>query len=131
VEKIGVPPQIRDLVLPMAVALFRITSPAANMAVVIYVAHISGIALDPARLATGVVVAALVSVAAVGVASSVTFFTTLAPISMAMGLPMDLLPLFLAVETLPDLSRTIGNVAADIGVTTLARRWAGKEAAAA
>lgn len=128
-EKIGIPASVRDLVLPMAVALFRISSPAGNMAVVIYVAHIYGVPLDPARLITGMVVAALVSVAAVGVASSVTFFTTLAPIAMAMGLPMDLLPLFLAVETLPDLSRTVGNVAADVGVTALAARW-GKKAEA-
>jgi proton glutamate symport protein len=124
-EKIGIAPQVRGLVLPMAVALFRITSPAANLAVALYVAHIYGVALDPAHIALGVVVAALVSLAAVGVASAVTFFTTLVPISMAMGLPMDLLPLLLAVETLPDFSRTIGNVTADVGVTAWASRWKG------
>ena len=122
-DRLGVPERARDLVLPMAVAVFRITSPAGNLAVVIYVAHLYGIALDPGKLAIGVVVACLVSLAAVGVASSVTFFTTLVPISMAMGLPMDLLPLFLAVETLPDFSRTIGNVTADVGVTAMAGRW--------
>jgi proton glutamate symport protein len=123
-EALGVPARVRDLVLPMAVALFRVTGPAANMAVVIYVAHIYGVPLDPARLAAGVGVAAIVSLGAVGVASSVSFFTSLAPISMAMGVPMDLLPLFLAVETLPDLSRTVGNVVADVGVTLMAGRWA-------
>ena len=122
-ERLGVPAPVRDLVMPMAVALFRITSPAGNMAVAIYVAHIYGVPLDPARLAIGVLVAALVSVGAVGAASSITFFTTLVPISMAMGLPMDLLPLFLAVETLPDFSRTIGNVTADVGITAWAGRW--------
>jgi len=123
-DRLGVPERARDLVLPMAVAVFRITSPAGNLAVVIYIAHLYGIHLAPGTLAIGVVVASLVSVAAVGVASSVTFFTTLVPISMAMGLPMDLLPLFLAVETLPDFSRTIGNVTADVGVTAMAGRWA-------
>jgi len=122
-EQLGVPERVRALVLPMAVALFRITSPAGNIAVAIYVANIYGIPLDPARLAIGVVVACLVSLAAVGVASSITFFTTLVPISMAMGLPVDLLPLFLAVETLPDFSRTIGNVTGDVGITVLAGRW--------
>ncbi len=122
-ERLGVQERVRGLVLPMAVALFRITSPAGNIAVAIYVAHIYGVALDPARLATGVVVACLVSLAAVGVASSITFFTTLVPICVAMGLPLDLLPLFLAVETLPDFSRTIGNVTGDIGVTAWAGRW--------
>ena len=123
-DRLGVPERARDLVLPMAVAVMRITSPAGNLAVVIYVAHLYGIPLDPGKLAIGVVVSCLVSLAAVGVASSVTFFTTLVPISMAMGLPMDLLPLFLAVETLPDFSRTIGNVTADVGVTAMAGRWA-------
>lgn len=122
-ERIGVPAQVRGLVLPMAVALFRITSPAANLAVALYVAHIYGIEVDPARLALGAVVATLVSLAAVGVASAVTFFTTLVPISMALGLPMDLLPLFLAVETLPDFSRTVGNVTGDVGVTAWVARW--------
>ena len=127
-DRLGVPERARDLVLPMAVAVFRITSPAGNLAVVIYVAHLYGVALSPMSLAIGVVVACLVSLAAVGVASSVTFFTTLVPISMAMGVPMDLLPLFLAVETLPDFSRTIGNVTADVGVTAMAGRWAKDDA---
>jgi len=122
-EELGLPERVRGLVLPMAVALFRITSPAGNIAVGIYVAHVYGVALDPGHIAAGVLVAAIVSLAAVGVASSVTFFTTLVPISMAMGLPLDLLPLLIAVETFPDFSRTVGNVWGDVGVTAWAARW--------
>jgi proton glutamate symport protein len=124
-EQLGAPAKVRDLVLPLAVALFRITSPAGNIAVAVYVAHIYGVAVDPLQLAAGVVVAALVSLGAVGVASSITFFTTLVPIFMAMNLPMELLPLLLPVETLPDFSRTIGNVTGDVGVTAWAARWSG------
>ena len=122
-ERLGIPQSVRGLVLPMAVALFRITSPPGNLAVAIYVAHIYGVHLGPAQLAVGVVVACIVSLAAVGVASSVTFFTTLVPICGAMGVPMELLPLLLAVETFPDFSRTIGNVTADVGITAWAARW--------
>ena len=129
-EEIGVAERIRGLVLPMAVALFRITSPAGNLAVAIYVAHVYGAPLDPARLTAGVVVAALVSLAAVGVASAVTFFASLVPISIAMGLPLDLLALLIAVETFPDFSRTLGNVWGDVGVTAWAGRWAQRDAAA-
>jgi len=124
-RRLGSSDQVRDLVLPMAVALFRITSPACNMAVAVYVAHLYGLPLDPARLAAGVVVAVMVSLGAVGIASAATFFTCLCPIFMAMGLPMELLPLFLAVETLPDLSRTVGNVMGHVGVTALVDRWSG------
>ena len=122
-ERLGIPDRIRGLVLPMAVALFRISSPAGNLAVAIYVANIYGVHLDPSRLMIGALVAAMISLAAVGAASSITFFTTLVPICMAMGVPMDLLPLLLAVETLPDFSRTIGNVTSDVGVTAWAARW--------
>ena len=128
-ERLGVPDRVRGLVLPMGVALFRITSPAGNLAVAIYVAHLYGVHLSPAQMVPGILVAALVSLAAVGVASSVTFFTTLVPIFMSLGLPMELLPLLLAVETLPDFSRTLGNVAGHVGVTAWASRWRGADAA--
>jgi len=126
-EQLGAPQRVRGLILPMAVALFRITSPAGNLAVVIYVAHIYGVHLDPLKMVAGIVTAALVSLTAVGVASSITFFTTLVPISMVMGVPLDLLPLLIAVETLPDFSRTVGNVTGDVGVTAWAARWAEAE----
>jgi Na+/H+-dicarboxylate symporter len=126
-SRIGVPEKVRDLVMPMAVALFRLTSPAGNIAVALYVANIYGVPVDPAKLAGGVIVASLVSLGAVGVASSVTFFTTLVPIFVTMNLPLDLLPLLLPLETLPDFSRTIGNVTADVGITAWAAKWgAGK-----
>jgi Na+/H+-dicarboxylate symporter len=128
-EKIGVSERIRGLVLPMAVALFRITSPAGNIAVGIYIGHLYGVRLDPAHLIAGALVAALISVAAVGVASAVTFFVTLVPICTALGVPLDLLALLVAVETFPDFSRTIGNVWGDVGVTAWAQRW--REAAPA
>ena len=128
-DRLGVPERVRGLVLPMGVALFRITSPAGNLAVALYVAHLYGVPLAPVQVISGILVAALVSLAAVGVASSVTFFTTLVPIFMAMGLPMELLPLLLAVETLPDFSRTLGNVAGHVGVTAWAARWRGADVA--
>jgi len=128
-DRLGVPERVRGLVLPMGVALFRVTSPAGNLAVALYVAHLYGVPLAPVQVVSGILVGALVSLAAVGVASSVTFFTTLVPIFMSMGLPMELLPLLLAVETLPDFSRTLGNVAGHVGVTAWASRWRGADAA--
>ena len=122
-ERLGAPAQVRDLVMPMAVALFRITSPAGNLAVALYVARVYGVAVDPLRLTGGVIVAALVSLGAVGVASSVSFFAGLVPIFAAMNLPIELLPILLPLETLPDFSRTVGNVTGDVGVTAWAARW--------
>jgi Na+/H+-dicarboxylate symporter len=113
------PPQVVGITLPLAVSLFRFTSPAGNMAVAIYLAGLHGIDLSFWQLAAGVVVAAIVSVAAVGIASAVTFFAMMAPICLAMGVPIELLALLIAVETIPDIFRTIGNVTADVAVTTV------------
>ncbi len=109
----------RSIVLPLAISLFRITSPPANLGVALYVAAMNGVALGPAQLVMGVLVAAIVSLAAVGLPSQITFFTTTGPICLAMGVPVEALPLLLAVETVPDIFRTVGNVTADMAVARI------------
>ncbi|WP_070158220.1 dicarboxylate/amino acid:cation symporter [Sphingobium phenoxybenzoativorans] len=116
---LDVRPEVRSIVLPLAISLFRITSPPANLGVALYVAALHGVALGPAQLIIGVCVAAIVSLAAVGLPSQITFFTTTGPICLAMGVPVEALPLLLAVETVPDIFRTVGNVTADLAVTRI------------
>ena len=121
-----VPPRIVNVVLPLAVSLFRLTSPAANVAVVIYVAHLHGIPLGLGALAAGALVSAVVSLAVVGVASQVSFFTTLTVICGVMGVPGEILGLLIAVETIPDIFRTAGNVTGDMAaMAVVARRGEG------
>jgi Na+/H+-dicarboxylate symporter len=122
-ESLGVPERIRALVLPMAVALFRVTNPAANMAVVLYIASVYGVAVPWPRLLISIELAALMSLAGVGVASSVAFATVLIPLCTALNLPIAILPLLLSVEPILDFARTLGNVTADLAVTVWARRW--------
>lgn len=112
----------RSILLPLAISLFRITSPPANLGVALYVAAMNGVDLGAAQIAMGVVVAAIVSLAAVGLPSQITFFTTTGPICLAMGVPVEALPLLLAVETVPDIFRTVGNVTADMAVARIVDR---------
>ena len=115
------------LALPLAVAVFRISSTVANLAVCIYVAYLYGIALTPGVLFAGSVTALAISVGTVGLPGQVSFFASIAPIALAMGLPLEVLPLLLAVEVVPDIFRTIGNVTADLAA---ARIVEGRDAAA-
>ena len=62
-------------------------------------------------------VAAVTTMGAVGLPGQVSYISSIAPISIAMGSPIEALGLLIAVETLPDLVRTVGNVAMDIAVT--------------
>lgn len=118
----------RSIVLPLAISLFRITSPPANLGVALYVAAMNGVPLGPVQLVMGVLVAAIVSLAAVGLPSQITFFTTTGPICLAMGVPVEALPLLLAVETVPDIFRTVGNVTADMAVARIVDQSGGGSA---
>lgn len=127
---LGVRAASAEFVLPLAVALFRATSPAMNLAVAIYVARLTGVALTPTVLITGVVMALLVSPSTVSLPGSISFISTIGPIALAMGVPVGPLGLLVAVEMLPDLMRTLGNVTMDVAVTAVLDRRGGTRAAA-
>lgn len=130
-EQVGVPVAASGVTLPLAVAIFRATGPAMNLAVAIYVAHWFGIGLTPMALAAGVAAAATTTLGAVSLPGSITFITSIAPICLAMGLPIEPLVVLLAVETLPDIVRTTGNVAMDVAATTTVARRSGFDEASA
>ncbi len=120
--QLGVPEAPRRLVLPLAVSLFKSTSPCANIAVVLYLASVHGVHLGLPQLAGGIAVAMAVAVASAGLPGGTSFFLACVPIAAAMGVPTVLLPLLLAVEVIPDIFRTIGNVTGDVAVTTVLGR---------
>ncbi len=123
-RKLAVREATADFVLPLAVAIFRATSPAMNLAVAIYAAHLTGTTLTPVALAAGILVAFLVSLSSVSLPGTISFVVSVGPIAMAMGVPVAPLGLLVAVEMLPDLMRTLGNVTMDVAVTAAVDRKA-------
>jgi proton glutamate symport protein len=123
--KLDVPVAASGVVLPMAVAIFRATGPVMNLAVAIYIAHLFGHTLTPLQLAFGVAAAAVTTMGAVGIPGQASFVTSIAPICIAMGLPIEPLGLLIAVETLPDMMRTLGNVSMDVAATATVTRHSG------
>lgn len=124
-ERLGVPVASSGVTLPLAVAIFRVTGPCMNIAVAIYVAHIFGIHLGPAQLAAGVAAAAITTLGAVSLPGSISYISSIAPIAVAMGVPVEPLALLVAVETLPDIIRTVANVTMDVAVTSVIARRSG------
>ena len=121
-KTLRVPDRNADVTLPLAVALFRATGPAMNVAVAIYVAYMMGVELHPGNLIAGFAVAAVASYWAVSLPGALSFVTSIAPIALAMGVPIEPLALLIAVEVLPDITRTLGNVTWDVAVTGAASR---------
>lgn len=122
-ERLGVPVAASGVVLPLAVALFRATGPAMNLAVAIYVASLMDVQLTPVALIAGIAVASTTTLGSVSLPGTISFIASIAPICLAMGIPIEPLLLLIAVETLPDIVRTTGNVSMDVAATaTVARR---------
>jgi proton glutamate symport protein len=124
-RKLGIPSETAGIVLPMAVALFRCTGPAMNAGVAFYVAHWFGIELTPGQIMAGIALAATTTLGAVSLPGTITFVSSIAPIALALGVPIEPLLLLVAVETLPDIMRTVGNVTMNVAVTSTVARWTG------
>ncbi|HEY5713040.1 MAG TPA: dicarboxylate/amino acid:cation symporter [Allosphingosinicella sp.] len=124
-EKLGVPVAASGVVLPMAVAIFRATGPAQNLAVAIYIAYWFGIELTPMQIAFGIAAGATTTMGAVGIPGQASFITSIAPICLAMGVPIEPLALLIAVEIVPDLFRTLGNVSMDVAATAVIAKRSG------
>ena len=122
--RLGLRERSGEFVLPLAVALFRATGPAMNLAVAIYVARLTGVELTAPVIAAGVVVAMLTTLGAPSLPGSISFVSSIGPIALAMGVPLGPLALLVAVEVLPDIVRTVGNVTMDVAVAAAVDRRA-------
>ncbi|WP_010543487.1 dicarboxylate/amino acid:cation symporter [Sphingomonas elodea] len=116
-EEVGVPVAVSGVTLPLAVAIFRSTGPAMNFAVAIYIAEWFGVPLHPATLLVGAVVATLTSLGSVSLPGTVSYVSAISPVAATIGAPITPLGLLVAVETLPDIMRTVGNVTWDLATT--------------
>jgi proton glutamate symport protein len=122
-----IPPNVADVILPLAVAVFRFTSPVANLAVCFFVAHLYNIEPTWLEIASAVFVAYAVSIAAVGLPGQVSFIASIAPICLALGVPTEVLGILIAVEVFPDIFRTLGNVTGDLAATSILARGQTRE----
>ena len=127
----GIREQVADVTLPMSVALFRATGPAMNVAVAFYVAHWLGYEPSVSQMIAATAVAAVISYGAVSLPGEVSFISSIAPIAMALGIPIAPLALLVAVEMVPDIFRTLGNVTLDVAVTAVVNRGTQDKTAAA
>ena len=124
---IGVREQTADVTLPIAVALLRATGPAMNTAVAFYIAHWLGLEPSGGQMIAAIAVGAVMSYGAVSLPGEISFISSIAPIAMALGVPIAPLALLVAVEMVPDIFRTVGNVSMDVAVATAVDRGAGSD----
>lgn len=128
VKSLGVPVATAEITLPLAVAIFRATGPAMNLGVALYIVHWFGIEPTGFQIAAGIAAGATTTLGAVSLPGQVSFFSSIVPICLALGVPIEPLGLLIAVETFPDIFRTLGNVTMDMALTTTVARHDGADA---
>jgi Na+/H+-dicarboxylate symporter len=122
------PLRVPSLVLPMAVSLFRLTSPVQYIVVASFIAWTQGVHLGPVQLLIAISLAVVVSLGSVGLPGQASFIATNMPITNAMGLPVEPLGVLLAVDTIPDVFATLGNVTGDLAATSVVAKGEGADA---
>jgi proton glutamate symport protein len=125
------PQSATSFVLPLTVSLFKVNRTISSTAKLLFLAHVFNVPLTSGTIATFVITVVVLSFSSIGVPGGGSAFKTL-PAYIAAGLPIEGIIIAEAVETIPDIFKTVLNVTGDMSVATvLARGRVGVPSAAA
>ncbi len=117
---LGLPDRVTGFVLPLAVSTFKVAAPVSWTIGSLFVAWFYGIDLHLQQLATIAFAAVFLAFAAPGVPRGA--FLMLAPLFLAVGLPVEGIGILIAVDALPDIFATVLNVTGDLAAVAIVGR---------
>jgi proton glutamate symport protein len=120
-QGLDIPNRIAGFSLPLAVSLFKIAAPVSWTVGALFVGWFYGIPLHAPQLATVAFAAVFLAFAAPGIPRGA--FIMLAPLFLAIGLPVEGIGILIAVDALPDTFATVLNVTGDLVAATLVNRF--------
>ena len=122
---LGLPPASVAMLLPLAVATFRISVTVAIVVGTFFLAQLSGVELTLAQRVSVAATAVLLSLGVPGVPGGV--FLVMAPVLTSVGIPAEGVGLLLAVDAIPDAARTLTNVTVHVALAAIVGRARGVE----
>ncbi|HET7707920.1 MAG TPA: cation:dicarboxylase symporter family transporter [Sphingomicrobium sp.] len=99
---------------PIAVTLMRMTAPLTHVVATAYAAAVYGIPFGIAAMVIAGLVGMLLEIGSAGIPSTATFVALRAPVFALFGIPLEIIAVFLVVETIPDMFKTLCNVTGDV-----------------
>lgn len=117
---LGLDGRVSGFVLPLAVATFKPAGPVAWMVGALFVARFYGIALHLPQLTTVACASVFLGFISPGVPRGA--FIMLAPLFIAIGLPVEGIGILIAVDAIPDLFATVLNATGDLTAAALVAR---------
>ena len=124
-RELGISPAIGGAVLPLAVSLFRFAVPMYQGAVVILLLYATGLPLDPGKLVIGGAILVITNLGVAGLPGAAVIYVSWSAGLQVLGLPLEIIPLMIAANALPDVFVTVGNVTMDMAVATVVSRSLG------
>jgi Na+/H+-dicarboxylate symporter len=118
-ERVGISDRDAGVILPLAVAVFKVTAPSGSLLFGLAMAWMVGVDVPLAKILIAIPLAVLSTLVVIGMPGAVSFFAAATPTALALGAPLELLPILLAVDTIPDMFRTVANVTADVAVAAI------------
>ncbi|MDF1503562.1 cation:dicarboxylase symporter family transporter [Roseisolibacter sp. H3M3-2] len=119
-QHLALPPASVAMLLPLAVATFRISVTVAIIVGTLFLARLAGVELTAAQQLGVGATAVLLSVGVPGVPGGV--FLVMAPVLTSVGVPAAGVGLLLAVDPITDAFRTLTNVTGHMALTAIVGR---------
>ena len=120
-DRLRLPSTGTSFVLPLSVSLFKVNRPISAVVKLMLVAHLYGIPLRPTTLVIFLATVMIISFTAPGIPQSGPGLKTI-PAYLAAGVPIEAIIVVEAVESIPDIFKTLLNVTGDMTVATLLTR---------
>jgi Na+/H+-dicarboxylate symporter len=120
-QELKLPNEVTGFVLPLAVSMFKFGGPVAWPIGSLFVAWFYGVELHAPQYLTIAFAAIFLGFAAPGVPRGA--FLMLAPLFLAIGLPVEGIGILIAVDAIPDLFATVTNATGDLAATVLVARF--------
>jgi len=119
-ERLGLGKRIGGFVLPLAVSIFHVSGPVTWSFGALFVSWFYGVPLHARELLMIAAYSTFLGFAGPGVPRG--GFIMLAPLFLALGLPVEGIGILIAVDALPDTFSTVYNVTGDLAAATIVGR---------
>lgn len=111
-DVLRVSPQVVNFVLPLAVAIFRASTPVSFILGALFLGRLYGVPVTPTDVAALAVLSVVLSYSVPPVPSGSLFL--MAPVFAGIGIPVEGVAILIAVDVIPDLFKTLGNVTSNM-----------------
>jgi len=118
---LGLPSRVSGFTLPLAVSMFKFAAPVSWTVGALFVGWFYGVPLHARELATIAFAAVFLAFASPGIPRGA--FIMLAPLFLAIGLPVEGIGILIAVDAIPDTLATVLNVTGDLAATAIVARY--------